>query len=222
MQILDQVTLSQSYPDSIIWPLQKTGRFSVKSVCLELAKTDSRRPIDLIAGVWRGLVPHRIKNFVWLALTRKVNSKEKLAKLGFIPTSDSICVLCNLSVECSDHLFLSCRIAWSLWCWWLNLWEISWAPPSSLRASFDQWLWLRYGAFFKKVWAASFFVIVWTIWKERNTRVFENKTSYVPQLQNLVLLRLSWLIKGWNDQFPYNAEEVLQIPAPSTGLPTSL
>ncbi|XP_021841155.1 uncharacterized protein [Spinacia oleracea] len=53
---------------------------------------------------------------------------------------------------------------------------------------------------------------MWTIWKERNSRCFEGKASTLDNLQNLVLLRLSWWIKSWDDSFPYTSNEVLLNP----------
>lgn len=59
---------------------------------------------------------------------------------------------------------------------------------------------------------ASFFVIIWTVWKERNARIFKNSSCPLPQLQDLVLLRLSWWIKGWGDPFPYSSEKIIRNP----------
>ncbi|XP_010669425.1 uncharacterized protein LOC104886657 [Beta vulgaris subsp. vulgaris] len=51
-----------------------------------------------------------------------------------------------------------------------------------------------------------------SLWKERNNRCFENIYSSISQLQELVITRLCWWIKGWDDPFPYGPNEVLRYP----------
>ncbi|XP_010675532.2 uncharacterized protein LOC104891523 [Beta vulgaris subsp. vulgaris] len=62
--------------------------------------------------------------------------------------------------------------------------------------------------FFVKVWAASFFIIVWTVWKERNFRIFQASSSTVKELRDLVLLRMGWWISGWEEGFPYSPTDI--------------
>lgn len=106
---------------------------------------------------------------------------------------------------------------------------LHWAFPSDLRCAFIQWASPSKGIFFKKVWLASFFIILWTIWKEINERIFKQSSSSISNLQDLVLLRHSWWIKGWGDPFPYTSEDILRDPLclnwstpPSPRVPISL
>ncbi|XP_048502690.1 uncharacterized protein LOC125498510 [Beta vulgaris subsp. vulgaris] len=211
-QSLSQVHLSPQDEDSFSWSPHKKGWFSVKSFCFELAKSDAHCPNSVVPGIWRGLVPHRVEIFTWLALLRKLNTKDRLVRLGIIDVALSHCVFCNASQESCDHIFLQCPMAWSLWSWWLSVWNVHWSFPSSPREAFDQWTPPKKGRFFKKIWAASFLIIMWTLWKERNSRCFENNFSSLAQLQDLVILRLCWWIKGWDDPFPYGPNEVLIYP----------
>lgn len=75
------------------------GSFSVKSFSFELAKNDLNRPQQNSMGLWKGLVPHRVEIFVWLALQEKLHTKDKLARLGIIDPSSAGCSMCNLSQE---------------------------------------------------------------------------------------------------------------------------
>lgn len=56
-------------------------------------------------------------------------------------------------------------------------------------------------------------VIAWSIWKERNNRIFNNQKSSLSEIQDLILLRLVWWIKTWDDPFPHSPEEVRRNPA---------
>ena len=45
----------------------------------------------------------------------------------------------------------------------------------------------------KKVWGVAFLCLFWTIWKERNKRLFENKEFFDQRLKFLILCNLlSW------------------------------
>ncbi|XP_010667291.1 uncharacterized protein LOC104884346 [Beta vulgaris subsp. vulgaris] len=69
------------------------------------------------------------------------------------------------------------------------------------------------GIFFKKVWHATFFIIVWSLWKKRNSRIFENVASSQRQIQSMILLRLGWWIKGWCEDFPYSPLDIQRNPS---------
>ena len=211
--ILQQAHIAFERKDNLIWTFNSSGRFSSKSFSLELDKLCPPPHHDAIKGLWRGLVPHRIEIFVWTALLEKINTKHKLARMGIISNDDDFCILCSLPLESSNHLLLHCNFAQSIWHWWLSLWNIKWVFPQSLKAAFDQWQHKSKCVFFKKAWLASFFIIVWSVWKERNARIFEKKKCSIKEIQDLVLLHLGWWIKGWSDDFPYSPLDVQRTPS---------
>ena len=212
-ELLKQVCPSLQTQDRTIWAYNRSGVFSAKSVTMELNKIRAAAHHDAIRGIWRGLVPHRIEVFVWLALLGKINTRGKLASIGIIPIENNTCPLCLHEEETSDHLLLHCSFSSQLWLWWCNLWQISWCFPRTLREAFNQWQWPKNTTFFKKVWMAVFFIISWSLWKERNHRVFTENSSTIKDLKDLVLLRLGWWISGWKDEFPYSPTDIVRNPA---------
>lgn len=210
--LLDRAVLYQDGHDQTIWTPAKSGKFSVKSFTLELAKKDVPQNFDASKGFWKGLVPFRIEIFVWFVLLGRLNTKEKLWRLGIVPESEKNCVLCNIHPESVNHLFMGCTVASELWLWWLSIWGVSWVFPSTLKSLHNQWHAPFRGSIIKKSWQAIFFIILWTIWKERNGRIFENKECSMSQLKDLILLRLSWWLKGWGDFFPYSSTDLLRNP----------
>lgn len=129
-----------------------------------------------------------------------------------IPADDISCPICNSELEDVSHLFLFCPYAQDIWSWWWNLWELTWVWPSSLIKAFEQWHFPSSNKFFRKVWNATFLIIVWSLWKERNARVFTGKCTSQRETRNLIIMRLCWWLKAWSEPFPHSVEEVLRNP----------
>lgn len=148
---------------------------------------------------------------MWTALLNKVKTKDKLKKFGVVSRDEVMCVLCSKMEEDCQLLFIHCEVSLSIWQWWCDMWGVAWSCPSLLVDLFSLWKSLVKGDFVKKVWLSSF-VIVWTLWKERNQRVFNKVSSSKEDLCRLILLRISWWIKGWYPEFPYSPDEVVGHP----------
>lgn len=155
------------------------GRNTSTSCAHEIAKSQPVSHLAAVKGMWRGLVPHRIEVFTWFAILEGLNTRSKLVNLGIIAEEESKCVLCGHCQEDHSHLFIHCTFSWNLWTWWCNIWGICWISPLTLRQAFEQWLCPLKGKFLKKVWASTFYIILWTVWKERNARIFERSSMHL-------------------------------------------
>lgn len=212
LEVLNQVTIKEDQKDQLIWDLDKSGTFTVNSFYMALSMTSQPLLQNISHKLWKGLVPFRIEVFFWLVLMGKVNTKVKLASHNIIPLTDTSCSLCNSKPEEVSHLILHCPFAQSLWGWWCNIWGLSWVWPSSIELAFTQWNFPHKNKLFQKIWRASFQVIIWSLWKERNSRIFNNTSNPIQEVQNMVLLRICWWLKGWKEPFPYSTNEVLRNP----------
>lgn len=132
--------------------------------------------------------------------------------MNIIPADATLCVLCQSHLETSNHLFLHCPFARIIWNWWLEVWDVNWVFPCLLYEAFDQWHIYGVSTFLKKVWGAIFPITMWSIWKERNSKIFRNTSCSHNQVQDLILTRLSWWIKGWGSSFPYSCNEIIRNP----------
>lgn len=196
VSILNRVTFDPFNPDSFVWTPSKNEDFSVKSFKTKMSLASPNPHLSPLRTLWKKLVPHRVEIFTWLAVLGKLNTRVKLVKLQIIPESEISCVLCGESPECSNHLFLHCSFSCEIWQWWLKIWEVAWVFPSDLRNAFIQWKSPLSNSFFKRVWAAIFFIILWSLWKERNSRIFHQMSMTTKQIEDLILLRIGWWIKG--------------------------
>lgn len=65
------------------------------------------------------------------------------------------------------------------------------------------------GDFQRKLWISLFFVVIWSIWYERDEAVFERKKTDWENLHYLIKLRLGFWLKGWDKKCPFNPGEVV-------------
>lgn len=171
---------------------------------------EQNRHHDAYINVWQGLVPPRIEIFSWLACKGKINTKENMAKLGIIPQHQNLCPLYSSSSKSANHLLLECSYSWKIWDWWSNIWDLSWCFPSTLLEAFQQWQISGFDPLFKKVWLATFYVIIWSLWKERNRRIFKDVQCSSDKICEMILIRLGWWIKGWSEPFLYSCENIVK------------
>lgn len=209
---LSQASFHLGENDKMVWKLSKDGKFSVRSFYGELYKKAKPGIEFLSQKIWNGLVPIRIEVFTWLTVLERINTKKRLVALNIIPPSEVTCIMCNSCPEDASHLMLYCPFAMEIWSWWWELWNLSWVWPQSLDLALSQWSYPSRCKFFKKVWLAAFIVIIWSVWRERNERIFNKKSSSASEIKTLVLVRLCWWMKSWNCSFPYSVNEVLRYP----------
>ncbi|XP_015944732.1 uncharacterized protein LOC107469865 [Arachis duranensis] len=126
------------------------------------------------SSVWKGFVPPRIELFGWFVLVDRVNTKERLGKIGVNILGDSLCVMCTKELESAEHLFLRCDVAWQVWCKWLRSLGREWVIPGTIREMFESWHGLHNRQQGQQMWMTVFFAVIWNIWLERNARIFKN------------------------------------------------
>ena len=98
-----------SSPDRVVWSLEKSGRFSVKSLYEGLTKNECG--VSLKRN-WKGKIPAKIKIFLWLVSNDVVLTKDNLLKRKW--QGDPTCVFCECD-ETIPHLFFQCPVAKVIW-----------------------------------------------------------------------------------------------------------
>ena len=137
-------------------------------------------------GIWKTWAPLRIKVFLWLVIRGRVWTDDRLAKRG-LPHQDACCFY-HCAQETIHHLFVGClvvRMIWSLVLQWANLNE---AIPLSTLSLQDWWQNARSRIQGNKSKTLSSLVhlIIWSIWRERNARVFDKHCTPLQTIIDLV------------------------------------
>ncbi|KAJ0682333.1 putative RNA-directed DNA polymerase [Helianthus annuus] len=159
------------------WVSDPDGSFSVRQVRKDIDNSGNVDNSDVLVFDWNNWASPKANYLFWRALLGKVASKVGLIRRG-VAIGDALCPRCGIKEEDSDHLFVSCL--WARCVWWNIL----------------SWLRIRYPSCTKltelsdhirrnpgdKVWKKLVYTIimatVWTLWKARNVKVFED--SFIP------------------------------------------
>jgi len=180
------------------WRLEDEGKFSVKSMYkkLEGVMLDDRSfPLDqgrVFSRIWRSAVPSKVAAFTWKLLLNRIPTKANLAHRQVLPPeSPLVCVMCDDVVESAIHLFLHCPVAMKVWddvMYWLGFMFLT---PPNLFVMWDCWVGVFSNKKIRKGVRLIWHAVVWTLWKTRNDRIFNNLTRDVEEVVEKVKV-LSW------------------------------
>lgn len=112
---------------------------------------------------------------LWLACLYRLSTRSRLQGWGVV--EDSTCVLCEIYNETRDHLFLFCPYS-------QEVWRMGFRRLGSHYSGFGNWIgferWLKLGfpnAEGKNTRLLMAQEIIYDLWKERNERIFKNKSQ---------------------------------------------
>lgn len=97
--------------DKVIWTLNSTGTFSIKSGWEMIRWHKSRVEWSHLLWFPKALTMHSI--ITWMACKNWLPTKEKL--FWYRITTCSVCCFCNHGQETLDHLFFACNFTQDIW-----------------------------------------------------------------------------------------------------------
>lgn len=90
--------------------------------------------------------------------------------------------MCLADEEMVDHLLLGCKTTYSLWISVLSWFGLSCVFPKTLSDHFNAWKLMLGITKGKDLRRTSFLATLWVIWKERNSRCFDGKSSNMQSI----------------------------------------
>ena len=143
-------------------------------------------------SIWKQKIPFWVAFFV------------RIAALGKCLTIDNLdwCYMCKCNGELVDHLFLHCLVAMDLWAMVFGSFEVSWVMPQSVVGLLACWQ----GRFGRHrncyIWLMVPHCLLWYLWRERNSRRFEDKERSISDLKLFFIRTLmDWLVALQNQSF---------------------
>ena len=167
-------------PDSMHWRPRQHGVFDTKSFYHVIDGTqDIKFPWK---AIWQVKAPRRVSFFGWSAAWGKILTCDNLMRCGY--TMAGWCSMCRLDGETGSHLMIHCSLASGLWHSVLRSFGVVWVFPDSIINLLYGW-YNRFGKHDSSVWNLVPLCLMWIIWRERNSRVFEDKDHSQSKLTEL-------------------------------------
>uniref|UniRef100_A0A2N9HQT2 Reverse transcriptase domain-containing protein n=1 Tax=Fagus sylvatica TaxID=28930 RepID=A0A2N9HQT2_FAGSY len=164
--------------DTMVWKPRKSGEFDVCSYYHALqAPTRMHFPWKIIWGV---KAPRRISFFTWTAARGKILTCDNLMRRGHVLAG--WCCMCKNQWETGDHLLLHCEIASALWSYVFTMFGVQWVLPAKvldLLFGWHNWFGRRSSA----IWNLAPLCVMWSLWQERNRRIFEDLEKPFSHIQ---------------------------------------
>jgi hypothetical protein len=177
--------------DKLMWGPSKKGTFDSRSFYQVLHNPSDR--CFPWKSIWRVKAPPRVAFFMWTATWGRILTCDNLKRKGFVLAS--WCCMCK-NAEMVDHLLIHCWFARQLWNFVFQSVGIDWVLPHHVpKMLFNWWNW--FGKRSSGVWNLIPSCLMWTIWRERNKRTFENMETPLAKIIEIFFVSLFDWSRAW-------------------------
>ncbi|CAN1275856.1 Putative ribonuclease H protein At1g65750 [Linum perenne] len=181
-------------PAAPIWPLEASGRFSVRSLRGPLTTNSFPGLLSFPWEViWMNGVPTKVQAFCWMVCHSKIASLDNLQKRGFQLANR--CALCSAHLESINHLFLRCDFAVRVWNRISSALSIFGPLGESVKNVFMEWKDMNCSPNFHGGTRFVLHAFIWFVWLERNDRIFNDNPSGETQVFYRLMLNVGrWMV----------------------------
>ena len=151
-------------------------------------------------SVWAVKAPQRVSFFVWTVAWGRILIFDNLMRRGYAMAG--WCCMCHCDGETVGHLLLYFSVAFELWSFVFRSFGTQWVIVSRV-------LDLLSGGGIglgNTCWVSGILVplcLMWTIWRERNSRIFEDKASSLDHIKGAFVNSLFDWSRVWGFNYCY-------------------
>ncbi|CAN0914163.1 hypothetical protein LINGRAHAP2_LOCUS28402 [Linum grandiflorum] len=180
-------------PASVIWPLESSQVFSVRSLRLKLIEEKFHGIGDFPHdSIWSTSVPSKVQCFCWMVYFKKIATIDNLQRRGMQMVNR--CVLCGCDLESVDHLFLHCKFTSAVWAMITSALSIYGPGPLDCTGLLMAWKGMNCLPHFAACMKVILHAFFWEIWRERNNKIFRDEFRSSCQLFYRVMISAgNWL-----------------------------
>lgn len=136
--------------------------------------------------------PLKCHIFAWKVAYYRVPTKTALQRRG-VHILNTSCILCEAADETEDHLFIRYPFSDAVWSRQAHLYKIGELRHGNCTDMWTGFWWGLTSSAFKGYWDVLPTAIIWSIWNERNARIFNNKQKSITVIFNHTnRLIISW------------------------------
>lgn len=104
--------------------------------------------------------------------------------------------MCGKDKERVNRLFLHCEVAVTVWCNFIGRCGLAWCCLKNIVEAADSWHGGCFVSCGRILWRMIPFAILWSVWKERNDRIFRDYSSTTTEVISKVSLRIAkWALR---------------------------
>ncbi|CAN6316435.1 unnamed protein product [Urochloa humidicola] len=124
--------------------------------------------------IWRSWAPPKVKFFTWLATKKRLWTADRRRRRGLEAHDE--CWFCNQEAETCDHILVHCSYAKQIWWNMMSCMDCHCSFPNANKSLQGWWSHVRrlQQQERRRGMDTLFMLIIWGIWKERNSRLFRN------------------------------------------------
>ena len=184
LSTLERASVCGALQDKWVWR-GKVQDFSLANRFSKLTDLPNYTPFNFHHFIWTISIPNKVTVFGWLLILKKLNTHDLLQRRHpFLSTSPSWCVTCRYANESVNYLFLLCPVAQRIWTKIIQKFKVSWVIPQDINHLILGEFMLRRDRRIKLLWSLVLHSVLWTLWRERNQRIFEEKEG---SLANIII-----------------------------------
>jgi len=189
--LISNVYLVRGREDARVWKSDESGSFTVRSAYECLVKADRSPQIDAFKYLWKIKTFPNVVITAWRVLLGRVPTRLCLRKRGMLLES-VLCAMCQSEEESCQHLFLECKLAWSVWALchrWIGILSVQ---HNDCLIHFESFHLSQCSNKQNLVWKGVWATTVRCIWEHRNLVVFNQGVVDAEEVFHNVQLK-SWL-----------------------------
>ena len=199
--------------DILIWGNSMKGTFLVKEAYYLVEQQVATVGNQKWKIIWGSNWWPKITLFTWLVVKGKNLTWEKIQKKGI--SGPPRCYLCNTEAETQEHLLNNCVYTRKIWFETRILFRKSEGNLRDINETIFQWHTKKFQCkAIRRAWGFIVGFVIWMVWKERNRRIFQDKSKgfetiwkrIVSSVREMILAE-KWEEDDWKaDQ---NEEQIL-------------
>ncbi|XP_071739916.1 uncharacterized protein [Rutidosis leptorrhynchoides] len=184
--------------DVWFWKLATNGKFKTKILARLIDENTIMENRFREETFKNNLVSGKVGIFIWRVLKNRLPTHIELDKRGI--DLDSVrCPLCDDGLESIDHALLFCKHSFEVWDRVYKWWNLGPVTRLSINEAFRgennhsmSWVGCQ-------IWQALEWTCAYLIWKNRNSKVFSNKSWNGPMaLMEIQLKTFEWITSHSN------------------------
>ncbi|XP_071709330.1 uncharacterized protein [Rutidosis leptorrhynchoides] len=165
--------------DSWKWLSGNNGVFKTKTLSDLIDSKVLHSNSSTLCTSHNNFVPKKVEVFVWRAKRGRLPVLLELDKRG-VDLHSVRCQSCDNDLECIRHALLSFDKVWEVWKRLFDWWGVNLPPNVNLIELIEGRLGQFGSDLGEKLWQGMLWVSVYVIWKNRNEKIFKNKSWNVP------------------------------------------